>query len=85
MRTVFCIMIGALALLSGCATSGGRLVAQGEETCQVCRYRNDLACICVKVDESTPRTEFAGKTYYFCSESCRETFLKKPEKYLPKP
>ena len=24
-----------------------------------------------------------GKTYYFCSESCRKSFEKNPDKYVP--
>lgn len=26
--------------------------------------------------------EYEGKTYYFCCENCKETFLKDPEKYV---
>ena len=26
---------------------------------------------------------YKGKTYYFCSESCRKTFLKRPETFVP--
>ena len=75
-----------LALAAGCTTtsretaSGGGLPA----TCHVCRYHNDLACVCVKVKNSTPRAEYQGTTYYFCSDDCRADFLKQPEKYLPK-
>jgi len=36
------------------------------------------------VDESTPRAEYQGTTYYFCSEDCRAAFLKKPQKYVSK-
>lgn len=28
--------------------------------------------------------EYEGKTYYFCCESCKEKFMKDPEKYLQK-
>jgi len=30
------------------------------------------------------RAEHQGKTYYFCTPSCRESFLKNPSKYLVK-
>lgn len=35
------------------------------------------------VDERTARfkSEYMGKTYYFCCRSCKETFDKNPAKY----
>jgi Cu+-exporting ATPase len=35
------------------------------------------------VDEAQPpaTTEFEGRTYYFCSDSCREEFEANPERY----
>ncbi|MCL5665552.1 MAG: YHS domain-containing protein [Candidatus Thermoplasmatota archaeon] len=36
----------------------------------------------MKVKESTPlKSEFKGKTYYFCSEQCKEKFDQNPVKY----
>ena len=37
----------------------------------------------MKIDESEAKATAVhkGKTYYFCSESCKEQFDKKPEKY----
>ena len=32
----------------------------------------------------TPRTEYKGTIYYFCSEHCKEAFNKEPERYLSK-
>jgi P-type Cu+ transporter len=37
--------------------------------------------------EVTPETaeatsEYQGRTYYFCSAGCKESFDKKPEKYV---
>lgn len=79
-------LAGLLALAAGCATSSPHAGpgAGRSETCQVCRYHNDLACVCVNVNESTPRTEYQGRTYYFCSEDCQTTFAKNPGKYLPR-
>jgi Cu+-exporting ATPase len=42
----------------------------------------------MEVDEATAaaKTDYAGKTYYFCHPYCLETFKKNPEKYLsPQP
>ena len=38
----------------------------------------------MKVDEKNAKykSEYKGKTYYFCSPSCKEDFDKNPEKYL---
>jgi len=79
------LAIAALALATGCTTSPKDLSRSSgpTETCPVCRYQNDLACVCVRVKDDTPRTEYHGQTFYFCSEDCRTTFLKQPQKYLP--
>jgi len=36
------------------------------------------------VDEKTAqyKTEYKGKTYYFCSQGCKKAFESEPEKYL---
>jgi YHS domain-containing protein len=36
------------------------------------------------VDEKTARvkSEYKGKTYFFCALSCKQTFDKNPEKYI---
>lgn len=36
----------------------------------------------VRVEASTPKSNFEGKTFYFCAEWCREQFEKNPKKYL---
>jgi YHS domain-containing protein len=81
---ILCV-IGALWLV-GCSSVPEREPQHADAstvTCHVCRYNNDLACVCVRVKETTPRAEYHGQTYFFCSEDCREAFLKKPQKYLP--
>ncbi|MFN7973329.1 MAG: YHS domain-containing protein [Acidobacteriota bacterium] len=50
--------------------------------CQTCAFYRDLACIDVDVDAATPRLDYQGKTYYFCSEQCKTQFQKDPEKYV---
>jgi YHS domain-containing protein len=73
-----------LFALAGCATVPPTAEANAGPTdiCYVCRYNNDLACVNLHVKDTTPRAEYNGKTYYFCSDGCRTDFLKKPEKYL---
>lgn len=85
MRLLFLFVITLPALLAGCASGPRRDLSGGSQsTCHVCRYNNDLACIDVKVTTRTPRMEYRGETYYFCSDDCRERFTKNPTKYLPK-
>ncbi|TET97879.1 MAG: YHS domain-containing protein [Dehalococcoidia bacterium] len=38
------------------------------------------------VDEAkaTDKSEYKGKTYYFCSSGCKKTFEANPEKYAEK-
>ncbi len=37
------------------------------------------------VDEKTTlKSEYKGKTYYFCAPGCRREFDKDPEKYVEK-
>jgi len=79
-----CCMAGIVAaaamLIAGCAAGSGRACDCGPE-CPVCRENADLACLHVKVTDQTPRAEYAGKTYYFCSPECRDAFLKNPQKF----
>jgi xanthine dehydrogenase accessory factor len=35
----------------------------------------------VRDGEDDLKTEYAGKTYHFCSESCRAAFEKEPERF----
>ncbi len=72
-----------MAFLAGCATPQKEAIQTGTTaTCEVCRYNRGLACVCVKLKDSTPRADYEGQTYYFCSEDCRKAFLNKPNKYL---
>jgi YHS domain-containing protein len=40
----------------------------------------------MNVDEKTAKlkSEYQGKTYYFCAASCKNTFDKNPAKYTKK-
>ncbi|MSU34441.1 MAG: YHS domain-containing protein [Pedosphaera sp.] len=88
MKQFLNITLTALVMLpAGCATPS-RDTAQNSgptETCHVCKFNYDLACVCVRLKDSTPRTEYQGITYYFCSDDCRAEFVKQPDRYLPKP
>ena len=75
-----------LVLAAGCTTPQKNTTQHSSQTatCQVCLYNNDLACVNIRLKDTTPRAVYRGTTYCFCSEDCREAFLKKPDKFLPK-
>src|SRR5215203_3723174 len=49
--------------------------------CLVCKHENDLACLDVEIDQTTPTVVYNGKTYYFCSDGCAKDFQKHPAKF----
>jgi Cu+-exporting ATPase len=84
MQKTFFFLLSVLWLAAaGCAAkhpADARPVA----VCQVCSCNRDMGCLRVRVDENTPKAEYESKNYYFCSDKCRDNFLKDPEKYLKK-
>ena len=43
----------------------------------------DLVCrMPIDSDSAAAKSEYQGKTYYFCSEECKKTFEANPEKYV---
>ena len=93
MKFAFCVLLlVAVSLgLSGCASHGASEPVMASTTstgchaeCAVCKANADLACLDVTVTDQTPRYEYGGKTYYFCSNSCRDDFARHPEKYASK-
>lgn len=36
----------------------------------------------IKEEEAAAKSEYKGKTYYFCSNHCKMEFDKNPEKYV---
>ena len=47
----------------------------GQQTDPVCGME-------VSGNTATAKTDFQGKTYYFCAEGCRKAFEADPQKYL---
>jgi YHS domain-containing protein len=79
------LMVALAAALGGCSAGNASRESAGPSAeCSVCRENGDLACLHVKVTDATPRAEYRGKTYYFCSDECREAFMKSPERYTGK-
>ena len=82
-----------LAAVGGCASHDDQasqgaaarpLAMSNHAECTVCKKNADLACVDVAVDDKTPREQYQGRTYYFCSDDCRKDFDKNPSKYAGK-
>jgi hypothetical protein len=77
--------LATLALLAfACTEVPDRDPASGCANCPVCLHNADLACVCVKIGPDTPRVEWNGKTWYFCSEECKQAFLDDPKRFNPR-
>lgn len=38
----------------------------------------------ISEDTAEATVDYKGRTYYFCSEACKESFVKNPESFLRK-
>jgi len=45
------------------------------------RTRDPVCGMKVQKNDSKATAEYEGETYYFCSTSCRDTFIENPEEY----
>lgn len=78
------LRLSGLALLAAIAAgcSSGPAHPEGPTAeCMVCVRNHDEQCRVVHIQDDTPHCEWDGRTWYFCSEECREAFLKQPETY----
>jgi len=46
------------------------------------KVQDPICLMKVEKNENTLNYQWEGKTYYFCSENCKEQFEKEPERYL---
>ncbi|RJQ52436.1 MAG: YHS domain-containing protein [Nitrospiraceae bacterium] len=44
--------------------------------------RDPVCKMDVKEKEAAAKSDYKGKTYYFCAKACKEKFDKEPEKYI---
>jgi len=80
--TTFIFITIVSLLLYGCSLNEN-LGVQKEQVaeCPVCKVNNDLGCMNVRVKGDTPKIEYNGRIFYFCSEECKKGFVKHPELY----
>src|ERR1044071_5299264 len=80
MNRTTCSLLFVMAVLALVAAGGAEIGADGRHyvstgpkaECLVCKHNADLACVDVEVKADTPRYVYEGKTYYFCSDGCRD-------------
>jgi P-type Cu+ transporter len=46
--------------------------------------KDPICGMLVKTDEAAGRSEYQGKSYFFCAVTCKDTFDRSPERYAVK-
>jgi len=78
------LFLPAVLFVTGCASLPPVPPAEApEQQCLVCRHRRDFDCLAVAKSPRAPHADYAGRTHYFCSESCRTEFQRAPQNYWP--
>ncbi|MBM2833421.1 MAG: hypothetical protein HW406_582 [Candidatus Brocadiaceae bacterium] len=77
----FAVIISNYPMFSNVTASEKKTVEQktAEET-----TAKDLVCGMDVIKDKALKADHDGKTYYFCSKHCEETFKKDPSKYVKK-
>jgi P-type Cu+ transporter len=52
------------------------------ENIMVNTYQDPVCGMQVTPAAAAGKSEYKGRTYYFCSAECKQTFDKNPEKYI---
>ena len=79
------VVLSALLLAStGCTTTvvASSETVDGHAVCPVCEWRGDLACLDVIIADDTPRCDWNGRTYWFCSDDCLARFEKDSARFV---
>ena len=71
--------------MGGMGGMGGGMMMHGQAAAQTPDTAKDPVCgMSVKISTAKYSSEYKGAKYYFCSEGCKTSFDKEPEKYLAK-
>lgn len=80
------IIISSVFCFVACQSNSGghgEHSRSSENTSNKAVLGKDLVCD-MDVTDSTYKSDYEGKTYFFCAEHCKEEFSKDPQKYLGK-
>ena len=82
-RLIFSLL--TVGLVSSACTSVPPMTRESApvQQCMVCRHHRDFGCLKVTKTPQTPQAKYAGRTFWFCGESCRCDFEKNPKRYFP--
>ena len=79
------LLANNIALACGCGCKGNNCGSSQQTTIQDI-VEEKVQCPVMKnwilPSEAADKTEYNGKTYYFCCGGCKEKFLAEPEKYI---
>ncbi len=80
------LLLSNFALACGCGCMGDKCGASNTSPVQVQQTEGKVQCPVMKnwilASEAADKTEYNGKTYYFCCGGCKEKFLAEPDKYI---
>jgi YHS domain-containing protein len=60
------------------------LVVKAAQTPKEEKVKDPVCGMEISVEKAKGKSQYKKKTYYFCSNSCKEKFDKEPEKYVKK-
>jgi YHS domain-containing protein len=71
-------------LFAGFLLAASMIAAPADDAKKTPAEAKDPVCGMTVDTKTSDKAEYKGKTYYFCSKDEKETFLKTPEKFVPK-
>ena len=79
------LLANNIALACGCGCKGNNC-GTSQQSNRLNISEEKIQCPVMKnwilPSEAADKTEYNGKTYYFCCGGCKEKFLAEPEKYI---
>lgn len=77
------LLLAAVVLTAGCQSAGSKADTTGAATAAsaICPV---MGTEIPDVSKASGKSEYKGKTYYFCCPGCKPAFDKDPEKYVNK-
>jgi YHS domain-containing protein len=88
-KSMIAMLFIALIIVVGCSSNktGSGKAAEGvnpSTSVQTTKMEKDVVCGMGVIPDAqgTLKTEYEGRAYYFCSETCKKSFEANPGKYI---